>query len=41
MREKYVRLETIVEQMRMSQRGQSTPIDKQHPTRSSSTDNES
>ncbi|KAL3621809.1 hypothetical protein CASFOL_034295 [Castilleja foliolosa] len=39
--EQYARLETIVEQMRMSQQGQSTPTDEQHPTRSSSTDDES
>ncbi|KAL3636867.1 hypothetical protein CASFOL_019166 [Castilleja foliolosa] len=38
--EQYVRLEEVVEQMRMSQQGQSTPTDEQHPTRSSSTDDE-
>ncbi|KAL3624486.1 hypothetical protein CASFOL_031154 [Castilleja foliolosa] len=39
--EQYAGLVTIVEQMRMSQQGQSTPTDEHHPTRSSSTDDES
>ncbi|KAL3618798.1 hypothetical protein CASFOL_037321 [Castilleja foliolosa] len=34
--EQYARLETIVEQMRMSQQGQSKPTNEQHPARSSS-----
>ncbi|KAL3633036.1 hypothetical protein CASFOL_026020 [Castilleja foliolosa] len=40
-REQYSTLKMIVEQMRMSQQGQSTPTDEEHPTRSSSTDDES
>ncbi|KAL3654596.1 hypothetical protein CASFOL_001581 [Castilleja foliolosa] len=41
MREQYARFETIVEQMRMSQQGQSMPTDEQHPARSFSPDDES